>query len=402
MEHEAILRNRIGQLRTRIRLLVTQQWVCIALAAAIAVCSLMAVATKLHWHPYAIDWIWAVVLFGVALGVIIGLTRQISPMAAAQLADERMELKERLSSGLDFATRGQRSDITEAQIADAAQHVRDLRAAQVFPWKPPRQWRWLAGSVALFVASIVVPDLPILHSKEAQEEKKIVAEQGAKLEEVAKKQLKDKKPGDNNAEIMRRILENQKALGEEMRRGRLTKKQAMLKMQDLMKQMKEQQAKLGANSGTQPTKSLDEAAKELQKQATEQAAKGKNESAKALADMARALQNKDGKEAGRQLEELARKMKEGKMTAQEAEQLSEAMRQMAQAMQGTEMKDAAPQLQQAAEALKNAAQQNQNLQQALEKATTPQQRQQLQQQMQQAMQQGLQQASSQCAQAGGT
>src|SRR5439155_1146539 len=100
---------------------------------------------------------------GAVTGLIIGLTRKVSPMVAAQIADERSGLKERLSTAVELSSRPQRSAVAEAQIADAAAHAGSVRATEVLPWRAPAQLRWLAAAAALLLAVIFLPELPVFH-----------------------------------------------------------------------------------------------------------------------------------------------------------------------------------------------------------------------------------------------
>src|SRR5687767_3809611 len=54
-----------------------------------------------------------------ALGYVLLRARAIAPMRAAQLADRRLRLSDRLSTALSFLAEPQRSALMEAAIADA-------------------------------------------------------------------------------------------------------------------------------------------------------------------------------------------------------------------------------------------------------------------------------------------
>ena len=92
MNHDQVLLDRVGALRTRVRLLITQQWLCLGLTGAVLSGLLLVAATKLRWWTDAVDYLWALLLLGAVVGLVVGWTRRISPMVAAQIADDRAGL----------------------------------------------------------------------------------------------------------------------------------------------------------------------------------------------------------------------------------------------------------------------------------------------------------------------
>lgn len=400
--HDQVLQDRVGQLRMRIRALLAQQGACIGLTGAMLAGLTLVAATKFQWWTDGIDYLWALLLAGAVGGIVYGATRRISPMVAAQIADDRAGLKERLSTAVELAHLESRSEMANAQIADAAQHAQELRPGAVIPWRAPRQWPFFAAAAAVLAAAIIVPDLPLFQTPQQRLDREAMRTQGVKIQSIAKeieKRAKKSTKGDENAAIARRIALEMKRFGKDQERGRISKKQAMLKMNELTKQLRDAEDRA---TGGKSQKSLDRVAADLRQAAAKSSQKGNGENAKALQQMAQNLEKRDMDGAKKQLEELAQKMQQGKMSADDARQASDMLEQMAQSMEGSglekasqEMKDAAKQLQKAADAAKQ-------FQQKMASAKTDAERQQLQQQMSQAMQQGMAQAGEQCAKAGGT
>jgi len=206
-----------------------------------------------------------------------------------------------------------------------------------------------------------------------------IKKEGERIEKLAKEYKK--RDVQRNSEIARRIAANMQALGQEMRRGRISKKQAMLRMGHLSKELKEAQRQMAlANM----PRSLDQAAADLKKQAEAAMRQGTNPAgAKMMAEMARALENKDFQGAAQLLQQLAQKLRTGELKPEEARAAADALSKMAAAMKGTSLDAAGRQMQEAAKRLAAAA-----------KMGGP--------QMRQAMRQMTQQAGRSCAQAGGT
>jgi hypothetical protein len=375
MEPDALLAQKVAQLRRRLRLLVAQRWLVIGLTAATVAACLLAAAAKLRWAPAAVDWIWPALIVGAIAGLAYGWTRAVSPLAAAQIADRRLDLKERISSGLLFASEPAREELVAAQVADAAEHSRALRPGAVFPWRLPREARYLWATVALLLAVLYVPELPFFHSPRERAEQAAMADAGKRYQEAAR-EIERQRTGDpSRDQILRRVALNLRQLGRDQERGRLTKKEALLRANQLQKTLKEAERQLGVPPSS---KSLEQTADELRKAAERQAQAGNPEMARSLERMSQALQRGDAAAAQRELDNLARKFdqaaRDGKMSPQEMRRAAEAMRQMAESFRGSRADAAAQRLQEGADQLSKAAAEMEKLQQQLAQARTPQER----------------------------
>jgi len=402
MMQDQVLRDKVGEVRMRIRLLITQQWICTALTVSLITGLLLVLATKMRWWTDAIDYLWVLLLLGAAVGFLIGWTRGISPLVAAQIADEKGGLKERLSTAVELAASPTRSHLAEAQISDAAEHAKQLRVSEVLPWRAPKQLKFLGAAAVVLLSAIFVPDLPIFHSKQERLDAEVMKQEGTRLQKLAKtleKKVAEKKEKDSNDEIMRKVAKEMQKLGKDQARARVSKKQALLAMNDLQKQIKEEENKL---TGGSASKSMEKVASEMKASADRQKQTGAPDGGKALKQMAENLEKKDFDAAKKQLEDLAKKIQSGTMKPEEAKQLADTMEQMAQSMAGSNLNEASEQLKEAASKLQEAAKQAQKLQDQMAQAKSDAERQQLQQQMSQALQQGAQQAAAQCNKAGGT
>jgi hypothetical protein len=379
MPSEVILRDCVAQLRRRVRLLVTARWVFTALVAASLLCSVLVVLDRLQWISAPPEYVAALLAAGALIGVVLGLLQPVSMMDAARLADRRLGLKERLSSGLDFVQRGADDPMTAAQIEDAVGHARGLRPREVFEFRLPREAKFFAGSLALLLGLVFLPELAVFQSPKVNAEKTAIKKEGERIEKLAKEYRK--REIHKNSEITKRIAANMQALGKEMRRGRVGKKESMLRMSRLTKEMRDAQRQV-AMAGM--PRSLDQAAQDLKKASEAAERRGANPlSAKMMSDMARALENKDYEGAAQTLQQLAEKLQSGQMKPDEAKAAAEALAKMAEAMKDTPLDTASKQLEEAAKRLAEAS-----------KMTSP--------QMQEAMRQAMNQAGQSCAQAGGT
>ncbi|MBI3912378.1 MAG: hypothetical protein HY320_15775 [Armatimonadetes bacterium] len=399
MTPEATLRTKIARLQQRVRWLVVQRWATLGLIAGLAAATVLAAVARLRWWTAAEDWLWAAALAGLLIGGALGLTRRISAAAVAWLADQRLGLKDRLSTGLEFSASPSPEPIVAALLANAAAHAQQVHPKQVFPWAPPREWRWLAVAAALFLAVLILPGLAVFQSPQARAEEAVIKEEGEKLQQLARNLECQAKESDANREIMRRIAQNLGRLGREQARGRLSKKQAMLSARQMLNELEEAQRTMGVEGAR---RTFADMAQELEGEAERVRTAGREQPARALEEMARALRSGDMAAAQRQLEENARALENSRNSAADLQRQADTLERMAGALRDSHMAPVGQQMARAAQELRQAERQAQALQQQAARADSAAQRQQLRQQAGQRLQQGAQRAARIARQAGGT
>jgi len=354
---DAVLIERVAALRARVRVLLAGRWAVRALLAATLLAVVAALGMRSAGTPLPPEGLLPAFLVVAALGALWGWTRPVTAMDAARLADQRLGLRERLSSGLDFAGRGERPATPEeaafihAQIEDAARHGVRLQPAAVFPWRFPREGRWLAGAAALLLAVMLLPELPFFQSPRERAERAAMKREGKRLETIAREAAKRKDP--TSSEVSRRVTENMRRLGIQMQRGRVDKKRAMLAANRLTKELKEAQRQA---AGPPPQRSLAQAAADLRKAASDPRRPAGSEGQRALAAFAAALEKRDLDKAGETLKALAESLKRGELSQKEAEAAADALSRMAKSLEGTDLDAAAKQLAEAAKQLEAARQ----------------------------------------------
>jgi hypothetical protein len=375
---EAVLSARIQALRTRIRLLLAQRWAVRAVLIAAALAASAALVLRQAGTPLPPEWLAPAFLFAAAGGALWGWNRKISAMDAARLADQRLGLKERLSSGLEIAEGRCESPLAPALIEDAARHGALLQPAEVFPWRLPREGRWLALAAVLLAGVFVLPELPFFQSPREQAERAALRREGRRIESIAREVEKRKELG--RAEVSRRVAENMRRLGIQMQRGQVDKKRAMLASNRLTNELKQAQRQA---AGPQPAKTLAQAAADLRAAAggagtprrpprvrrrgegregvtagrrlhqapgTRYQAPERNY----LDRVAAAIERRDLDAAGKALQALAEKLKSGSLSPEETRAAEEALARMSKALEGSDLDAAAKQLAQAAKQLEAA------------------------------------------------
>lgn len=137
---------------------------CLYASIAAAMAVVVAVAASLSGQP-AMPWGW--IAIGLGAGVLVAaavrwFTSPVSPMLAAIVLDERLQLHDALSTAMAFS--GRRDDpLATGQQAVAATHAAapEVRRAvpAAIPIGVPQRWWWPVGLAALAAAIAVLPPM---------------------------------------------------------------------------------------------------------------------------------------------------------------------------------------------------------------------------------------------------
>lgn len=231
--------------RTRIRALLFLRYGSYALlgGSLIGLCVLGLSKFNLFEEPSPLltGGIIAASLVGAGIATLL---RKLTLLDAARLTDRRADLKDRLTSAVQFQNMGidPNAPFYGEQFADAAIYAQQVDLKTAFPLRIPRLfWVGVLATLTLF-AMHFMPSLPAFWSKEKKDEVAEVKHHGiaiVKLAEEAKKFSDTEKLVET-----KKAAEDAKKLGEAMKKSEKTKKQSFVEMQKLNKQMEEQQKKL--------------------------------------------------------------------------------------------------------------------------------------------------------------
>jgi hypothetical protein len=367
----------------------TQQMAASIARAAVVGVTLAALLMLAH-RFFIVDAPWwsPVVLIVAALliGVRNGTVARAGAFDAALDADRVLGLDERLSSALAFAQpelvrRAQRhqygndwtaharsvlfprvtyhtahvgatTPLVPALVEDAAARARVLDPKRVYPISFDRTAKALTAATAAFVIFSLMPNIDWMRAPEQRALAGVLNREGKELEAVAK-EVRAKKEIEEQAEA-KRMAKKLEALGKQMQRGRMSKKEALLSMGQLRQELEKAAGSQQQNSGG--VGNLEQIEQQLQKEAM-QSMEGQQ--------MQRELEKKQYEKAAEQLEKLADKIESGKMTQQEKEQAVNDLEKAAKALREAGNEDAARTLEEAAKNLR--AQEQQTGQQGQQK-----------------------------------
>ena len=371
----------------------------------------------LAYRFYLVDgpiWVPAIpIVLSILVGWRIGNMARYDTFEAALEADEKLGLKEHLSSALAFAQPDavRRAATTKSAIGvlpklsslfssravasssvstpastglvpslveDAAHRSQSLEPKSLYPVAFDRTHRVLLLSAAMFAITLFMPNVPWLLAAGEQASRKTIAAQGKDLVEVAKEIKKDEaKTPQSEAARPAQTLE---ARGQKMLRGRLGKKEALTGLGELKKDLEKAAKNDGQNQNSV-------AGQEQMQAALEQIAKQPMDS-EAGKQIQEKLKNGDKEAAAKEMEKLADKLDKGEMSPEEQKKAADDLNKMAKSLKqqgGDKNQKMADQLEQAAKSLQQQAKQQQAQQQGKQ---SPSNQKQSGQQQQQGNQQG--------------
>ena len=312
------IRQQIARARRRLDLelllnrLVRCWFVALLIAAiAIAVPKLVAIENLPNrWNAW---WLAGALFAGALVALAWTWLRGRSDVDAAMEIDRRFELKERVASSLSLTPEMVETPAGQALLADAARAIGRLDIQQKFGIRVGRA-AWLPLGPALLALLLVFfvdneeaqssPDpAGKLTTEERENATKALRERQAEIRKQAAKQgLKD-------AEKL--LLEMDKNIEKLAAKKDLDRKQALVKFNDLKKQLDERRQKLGGDN-------------ELKKQLA-----GMKDLNKGPADkMLDAMKNGEWDKAKQELDKLAAQMKEGKLDDAAKQELQKQMEQL--------------------------------------------------------------------------
>lgn len=238
-EQDVQLGALVCSFRQRISLLITERLACWGLAlAGIAGMLLVLLHNFTAWYLSATDAGMVLILAIVALvgacgGVLVARRHPPSDLAIALTLERRLNLKQRLSTAItlqdsDDIPGGFRALVT----ADALAHASEDVPRRVFPRTFCRHHKVALASWVTVALLLSLPQLPMLHSSEDRTERAQVRDAGKQLQMALREIKKSRSSLDHNA-IARQVLRNMRQLGVEMAHNRISKKSAMVRMNQL-------------------------------------------------------------------------------------------------------------------------------------------------------------------------
>ncbi|MEO1526018.1 MAG: hypothetical protein AAFX06_11320 [Planctomycetota bacterium] len=319
------IESQVRSARRRLILGIFGRSVCIALFAALLVATVACAVPGIR--PISVDiqtwnvaWIAgtiAVALFG---SLAYALTTAPSVDRVALEVDKRFGLNERLSNSMAMVPTDRETDFGIAAIEDAGKKADEIQIAEQFRLEPNKVgWLPLAITPVLVVVLLLVEPVQLSEAGSDSSVDPAVAKQVQRAALQLKKRIEQQK---RNADA--KGLKEARDLFEKMERdlNKITekkdtdRKQAMIALNDLKKQLDERRKQLG--SSDQMRKAMSQM-KSIQSGPADQAAKS--------------IAKGDFGKAQKMVEQLASKLRKGELSDKEKEQLKKQVSQLKDKME---------------------------------------------------------------------
>ncbi len=292
---------------------------------------------------------------GLAAAAVFAYRRWPRADATAIEIDDRLRLAERISSAL--AVGGLDQPMARAVVADARSYAKNVPLSQAFPFRFRREYGGLLGAAALAAGLAAwMPQYDLLARKQRTDEVRKEQDSVRKEAEAMRRDLAQlrKTVTLQHPERLEQYLDKTEEVIKEMEEGKLTRADAMAKLNDLQDVLKEAQKGLAQNALVPPAVAQKEGidkAKELAK------ALARNDLAAAKAQLQKLageeavknLSQNDLKKLQRELQNLAKALEENKacnqpgatskpsaqqcQSDQDAQQLADALKNLAQSLE---------------------------------------------------------------------
>jgi tetratricopeptide (TPR) repeat protein len=263
MQPDQNLERQLARLRRRLRLLRAERCGFWAGSAGALGAAALAVLGKLRLLSLEWPYLAGLVALGLAGGWVVGFLLRLSRFEAARLTETRLRLKERLSSAVSLSPGRGDAAWVGALVDDARRQLGRVSPARVFPRRFSMPLQAFTGLALVTALVMILPELPMLQSAKRKAEAAELREKGKEVIRLSREL--EKLPEARKQPSTSQLPKTLRHFGEEMKAGKLTKRQALLEAHELRKQVERAQEQLAGEKG----KSLQRAAQELRAAASQ-------------------------------------------------------------------------------------------------------------------------------------
>jgi hypothetical protein len=126
-----------------------------------AVAGLVPLVFRTALGPWGLALAVVLLVTGAVAGALVGLLKRVEPGDAARLADRAFGLADRLSTALEWGDRDERTQLVDAQVADATARVEAVQLRQVVRRIIPKEARLLPVPAILGLVLALAPPMPL-------------------------------------------------------------------------------------------------------------------------------------------------------------------------------------------------------------------------------------------------
>jgi len=219
----------LDKLKNRINIYTICKYTSVSVCFGAGIAVILTFANKLMLIPVPIMPIVAMI-FGLSLiiGLIMGITKRISLLDSAILADNKLNLKDRLGSAVEIINKDKISAMAELQLEDTAIHARILDPKAIQHHAVPAITKSLP---AVVIALVLVGMIPSRYG-EPVEIRQAIRQVGANIETSAR-DVDKSKLSDEVAKLVSKTTD----VGRNLQAKNVTKKDALKNISDLTRQV---------------------------------------------------------------------------------------------------------------------------------------------------------------------
>lgn len=316
--------SKVRSARRRIMLARFGRALCVTLFGALIVATIAIALPALRVIPvdfttWAYSWIGGASLAAVVAALIYAVATTPSIDTVAAEVDKRFDLRERLSSSLSLEDDDLESDFGAALVADAVKRADQIDVAERFSLKPSRLGLLPVAIVPVMaIVLLLVEPMSETNASSAAKPDAVEVEQVKTVATQLKKKIQQqrRKAESEGLKDAEDLFEKMEAdLDKITSRKDMNRKDAMIAMNDLKKQLEERRNQLGSSDQLRRVMSQ---MKGLESGPGEKVAKS--------------IEKGNFGQAKEMVKQLASKMRDGSLSKKEQEQLKKQVKQMANAM----------------------------------------------------------------------
>ncbi|HEX6512840.1 MAG TPA: hypothetical protein VF157_11105 [Chloroflexota bacterium] len=242
VRQEAEFTGKLAEIGSLFKLQDAIVWSLRGGCAGLAIDALMLLVAR--FRPFTPQpWLLGAVAAGLALiGALVGLLQRYSTPVIAARADQRLSLKERLTTALELQRRQAAGVLAQAQIADALWYARRIEPWRSFPPRvPSREGKLLAAAVVVTAALIAIPN----PGKAAIQKQAAVAtainQEAQKLEKTAVDIRQNEQQTGNHSQDQQSIDQILSELQKQLRQPQLSAEDALAKLESAQQKLQSNQ-----------------------------------------------------------------------------------------------------------------------------------------------------------------
>ncbi len=202
---EQIIQNKLSAIQRRIRIDGIFQNLATFNLWGLIIAGILLVANRFFLLPIPIGLAVSLpIVVASAAAVGVSLLRKMDPSEVARLVDQRLNLKERLSTALEALDRSETDDFATLQIRDTASASQGILPAAAVSYTVPSTLKWLLIPVLIVGLSFFIPRMYEIPAPPTATEQAAIHDAASRLEGAVS--------GLDNAELSKEVEETVKTL----------------------------------------------------------------------------------------------------------------------------------------------------------------------------------------------